>query len=516
MLKYETIDIQINNRNKNYFNKLGYSAITENNNTSILNVKITDLSKNSRVEVDVICDICKKEYKLMYHKYLQNMSHYGFFTCKKCSNEKRKMTNIKRYGVDNYAKLEGYGNMVKEINKEKYGDENYNNQEKHIKTCLEKYGVESYMSTIEFKERSKISKKEKYGKEFFTNPHKMKKTKYEKHGDENYNNIEKYKKTSLMKYGVDNYTKTDEFKIKLCEYYDEKLKNKNLNVLSIDRKNNEIKILCNRGHEYITPIVLLYNRMKIKTETCLICNPMNSHTNSGYECQLQNFIKENYNGNISLNNRKLIYPYEIDVYLSDLKLAFEFNGLYWHCDKIVDENYHLNKTLLCEKIGVNLIHIYEDDWIYKNEIIKNCILNYIELKNNNCIILENIDQDLLKSYVKKNNLNEYDNYDVSLTCIEKEKIIGTILIKNEEILIHCGHSDIIEKLIKYYIDKYDPIKLSCCVDLSWNIKSFDNLGFKRKIIKPSMYFVKRNKRVNYEKKLNIIFDSGKIEYLYSK
>ena len=28
----------------------------------------------------------------------------------------------------------------------------------------------------------------------------------------------------------------------------------------------------------------------------------------------------------------MINPYEIDIYLPNLNLAFEFNGVYWHCD----------------------------------------------------------------------------------------------------------------------------------------------------------------------------------------
>jgi hypothetical protein len=35
---------------------------------------------------------------------------------------------------------------------------------------------------------------------------------------------------------------------------------------------------------------------------------------------------------------------EIDIYLPELKLGFEFNGLYWHSNKFKEKNYHLNKT----------------------------------------------------------------------------------------------------------------------------------------------------------------------------
>ena len=53
------------------------------------------------------------------------------------------------------------------------------------------------------------------------------------------------------------------------------------------------------------------------------------------------------------------------------------NGIYWHSELYKEKNYHKNKTELCEKSGIHLIHIYEDDWINKNNIIKSRILNII-------------------------------------------------------------------------------------------------------------------------------------------
>jgi hypothetical protein len=42
---------------------------------------------------------------------------------------------------------------------------------------------------------------------------------------------------------------------------------------------------------------------------CTICNPLNTGI-SGLEKMMSNFIEENYDKEILLNNRKLIYPYE--------------------------------------------------------------------------------------------------------------------------------------------------------------------------------------------------------------
>lgn len=36
------------------------------------------------------------------------------------------------------------------------------------------------------------------------------------------------------------------------------------------------------------------------------------------------------------------------------------------------------KSDMCDSIGIQLIHIYEDDWLYKQDIIKSMILNKLK------------------------------------------------------------------------------------------------------------------------------------------
>jgi len=61
-----------------------------------------------------------------------------------------------------------------------------------------------------------------------------------------------------------------------------------------------------------------------------------------------------------------------------LKLAFEFNGTYFHSyENTKDINYHLNKTKLCEEKNIKLVHIWEDEWIYEKEKTKKLIEDII-------------------------------------------------------------------------------------------------------------------------------------------
>jgi len=103
------------------------------------------------------------------------------------------------------------------------------------------------------------------------------------------------------------------------------------------------------------------------------------------EFEIYDFIKENYNGEVRKNDRRTITPLELDIFIPELNFAIEFNGLMYHTsgiskyekfNKIMDKNYHLNKTELCEERDIHLFHINEDEWLdpIKKEIWKSKIL----------------------------------------------------------------------------------------------------------------------------------------------
>lgn len=71
------------------------------------------------------------------------------------------------------------------------------------------------------------------------------------------------------------------------------------------------------------------------------------------------------------NDRKLINPLELDMYIPELNLAIEFNGARWHCEENgKDRNYHLNKLNLCKSKGVDLIQILDTEWKSRSEQVK--------------------------------------------------------------------------------------------------------------------------------------------------
>jgi very-short-patch-repair endonuclease len=102
------------------------------------------------------------------------------------------------------------------------------------------------------------------------------------------------------------------------------------------------------------------------------CPKCNNIISKG-EIEVQEYIKA-LNIDIITNNRKIIAPYELDIVIPSKKLAIEYNGVYWHSEQQgKDKNYHLNKYNICKEKEYRLISIREDEWLYKQDIIKSII-----------------------------------------------------------------------------------------------------------------------------------------------
>lgn len=89
--------------------------------------------------------------------------------------------------------------------------------------------------------------------------------------------------------------------------------------------------------------------------------------------QIAIYISEIYNGEIIRNYKDKM---KLDVYIPELKIGFEYNGIYWHSDKIIkDKNYHLKEKEYFKEKGIDVIFIDEYDWEHKNDLVKSMISN---------------------------------------------------------------------------------------------------------------------------------------------
>lgn len=239
---------------------------------------------------------------------------------------------------------------------------------KFKQTCLERFGVENPAQAASIKTKMKQTCLEKYGVE---NPYQSKTIK------------EKIKQTCLEKYGVEYYLQTATAQSVKIYINSERAYTMMLNseydtpqfslTEFISRNKYDIfKFKCKQCGRIFTT-----KHYDGKQHHCQYCYPSDAlASKSEYELQL--YIRTITDVDICCNDRLTIEPLELDIYIPSKQLAFEFDGLYWHSESIKsDKNYHLNKTNLCEAKNIHLIHIFENDWLYKQDIVKSRICNLL-------------------------------------------------------------------------------------------------------------------------------------------
>lgn len=529
MILTESVTIKTHTRLKKYYENLGYDISGE-----FVTVLVIDLTYNSKYKISVKCDICGKEKMLSYYKYNKNIKKYNYYSCSAaCSYNKVKETNIEKYGVD--SPMKNPVSIAKKIATclEKYGVDYPSMcdgvKDKIYKTNYNKYGVKTVLQLVDTRDKLKV----------FYNEHKdiidkkRKNTCLEKYGVDspakNEDIINKIKNTHIINSGISN-GRTG----KSLELYSETIHNNFVNkyndydFLSVDFNTHTLSLFCDKCNEIYSIKIQQFRDRYIRPniDMCTLCNPIGSYSDSNSEKDLYNFIKENYDGEIIQNDRKLLNGLELDIYLPDMNIAVEYNGIYWHSNYYKASDYHLNKSNLCEQLGINLVHIYEDDWKgYKNNIIKT---NILKLLGKNCIylqpnehynIIENIDNDICKQFVDENSITSIDFLVNNISLYIGDILVAIMFFDNDNIS-HCEHIDYngsLHILFDYIIKKYNFNKIDIYIDRSWPlVDEYLKLGFTiAENMEPIKYYVSGCNRTDTITDM-YIYDSGKFKLTYNK
>lgn len=494
---------------------------------------------------------------------------------KECYVESRKKTSLKRYGVDNPKKSKKI--KLKEQQKilEKWGGKHYLHddsvRDKFKSTMLEKYGVEWAQQNKSINEKSLETWKNNPNREEIieSKSNKLKsKTSEEKKSinekrissiEVNYGSyknfidyrLSKIKESSLRKFGVDHHFKSKEISELKINSYQKNITNKIIsklptNIEYVDRTYNSnstdlyihLKCLkCQNNFEITRQS--LYFRCTTNEDPCPNCNPKKNGT-SNSELELLEFIKQNYEGKIESNYRNLISK-EVDIYLPDVKLGFEFNGLYWHSNLYKERKFHLDKSLECRNLGIELFHVWEDDWIYRKSIVKSMILN--KLKKNqfkifarNCKIKLIENNDVVREFLIQNHIQGFVGSKYKIGLFYNDELVSLMTFgnlrkslgqnkkeDNFELLRFCNklNTSVIggaSKLIKYFIQEFKPKQIISYSDLSRSYGNlYKTLGFEYcGLSEPNYYYIvdeMRSHRFNFRKDKLVKqgFDKNKTE-----
>lgn len=361
--------------------------------------------------------------------------------------EKRKQTNLRKYGCEYPQQSEIVKSKMKQTNLERYGCE-YTTQSEQMKqkakqTNLKKYGCENARQSEIVSQKIKQTNLKKYGCEYGFQSSEIK---------------EKIKQTNLEKYGIENITYKN---FKNLDLYNEEY-----------IKNNFVKnglFLAKEFSEFYN--CSFENGIKFKKRFGISEHSKIESTNlKGYsetEKELVKFIKSLTDKQVIENDRNLLNPLELDIVLPDFKLAIEYDGIYWHSNIFKERDYHLNKTKKCLEKGYTLFTIFDSDDL---DIWKSIISNKLGLNEKiyarKCIIKE-LEYKEVKDFLIENHLQCACPSKINLGLFYNEELVEVMTFGKSrfnkkydyELLRLCTKKYFnviggVSKLFKYFTRKY--------------------------------------------------------------
>jgi len=362
----------------------------------------------------------------------------------------------KTYGTDWFSQTPEFTKQVKSTKLERYGDENYNNLEKKKSTCLEKYGVDNYAKTEECAKRRAATCIKRYGVDNAS-----------KSAD---------RKHDIKKLMFHKFLTSDRFKNFIPKFTVEEYEG----MSSISNKTYPFE--CRRCHT-----VEMHKIVPSKSIKCSLCD----RNASGFQSDVAEYIKQLLpNEQIVTNNRTILSPLEVDIYLSNQNIAIETDGLYWHAEISggKNKNYHLNKTKMASVKGIRLIHVYENEWKNSGNIVKSILKNILikqQDATDGCFVKEISPKEKSK-FLEENHLNGNDASMVRLGLFNGNTVVGVMTFtkcklnkKVEwEMSRYCSKVGGADLLFDYFVKHYSPTSvLARCDRRYFAGETYMKLGF---------------------------------------
>lgn len=429
------------------------------------------------------CKICGRDIE-----YKCSPNEKPNYCSSECRKEGKKRTVIAKYGVDNVSRIDEVKKKISAANSSEKV------RQKREKTCIEKYGTYNPSKNADIKVKlSKVMKTDRY--------------------------LEGRKKTCLAKYGFETPMRCREVLKKRRESniakYGRPTKPWNEDMYANILSNG------NNAHNYVQfksdPELYITSHFDHKPNIYELCKELGctdtsvygilhennlsyllGHSSSIVESEVIDFLKY-IKPDIKLvcNTRKVIPPYEIDIYLPEYKIGIECNPAFTHNSSLPDPRgvppkhykYHQDKSNMCQAKGIFLFHIFGYEWANKKDILKSMLANLLKMNKNVCngrdTLVCFISHQESKDFLNANHRQGYTSAKIRLGLRNKEtnellsimtfnnmrKTMGSRNNDNEniwELSRFCSKLNTnvrggASKLLKYFIKTFNP---GCIVSFS--------------------------------------------------
>lgn len=408
-------------------------------------------------------------------------------------------TVIEKYGVDNVLKSPEIREKIKTTNLTRYGTmwsaSSPTVQAKIRETNLKRYGTECVLSSNVVREKATHTIQEKYG---VSNVFQLDSVK------------QKSAQTNLQRYGAANWKSSQ-------AYLNTVIPDAN-KVAAYDAFKSDVRAYVATNYAEPPTIYQLSLDFGIKPSAIYPhivaqnCQDCIKYYESNMESEIKDFLLGlDPNMQIIMHDRKVIAPYEFDIYLPEYHFAIECNPTYTHnssCGAYSRETplprtYHAVKSQMALSAGIELFHVFGYEWVDTPDVIKSMIktrLGFIKTRiyaRNTHV--EEISYKEVTAFLTANHRQGFTPTKICLGLrLNSDNTLVSLMTFNP-MKAHQGHREVdsddwelsrfcnlrdttvvggASKLFKYFVDNYSFGKLVSFSDIAHTSgKLYQLLGF---------------------------------------
>lgn len=227
---------------------------------------------------------------------------------------------------------------------------------------------------------------------------------------------------------------------------------------------------------------------------------------------------------IQEDTRKIIRPKELDIYFPNRNFAIEVDELFWHCEINALDNsssgrnrqYHLDKTKACEKQGIDLIHVWNIEWRYKQDIVKSLIRSRlgknISIYARDCVCVS-IPTNIAKPFFEQNHIQGFAGGLYKYGLYQNNELVSALIVSSQK--FKPGQLEIVRfvtkqnyrviggfsKLWAYFLQRHIPYtRIVSYADLRYFTGRVNKqVGFRLDKVNAPSYFYTKNYRTAYHR-----------------
>lgn len=205
--------------------------------------------------------------------------------------------------------------------------------------------------------------------------------------------------------------------------------------------------------------------------------------NNYYSCGEREIAQlcEHFSGCIC-NDKSLIPPHEVDIYVPRKKLAIEYCGLYWHSEQAGKGKwYHYNKWTRLNEQGIRLLTIFEDEWLLKKQMVTQKILNQLHCEDKQQIYARNTSVKPISRAQRDNFLQNYHiqgtgRGSINLGLFYNQTLLGVCTFIHKQHRVYelnryatsCNIPGGFSKVVKYFTRNFKWKQVVTFADLRWS------------------------------------------------